>query len=259
MNKENNGPSRDSLTAAGITALAALLIFIFLYWGRIGVPRMVMAEASTPEIATLPVDDEEEEEQFIEPRLVDPGEPESEKHAEPAPAQQGAPEVVAEPDPKVTSPVLKGDNPKPAPQKEKLVTQTKPQPVKSEAPPATDKELQKVQSKTASAFSPDNGTPNGRDAATGTQGTSTGIAGNSDGWKFEGCPAPKVSLRNKTVITVRVTVNSSGRVTSATASGGNASLRATCEAAARQARWKPLDPNNTRTAKGTITFTITPK
>lgn len=251
-----NNSRRDSTIAAAVTILAALIIFIFLYWGKIGLPRQVMAEASTPEIAAMT---DEDDELFIEPQLIDPGEPEAETKDAPAPVQQGTPEVVPEPDPKVVRPVLKGDNPKPAPPKEKLTTQTRTQPVKSEAPSATDQEVKKVQSKTAGAFSPDNGHPSGRDASAGSQGTSTGISGNSDGWKFEGCPAPKVTLRNRTVITVRVTVNSSGKVTSATASGGNATLRAACEAAARQARWRPLDPANTRTAKGTITFTITPK
>jgi outer membrane biosynthesis protein TonB len=260
MNNSNSRPTdphaprrRDSLIAAGVTLLMAVLIFCFLFWGEIGFDRRQMAEASIPEIG------QEEEELFLDPQLLDLGEEESQLKDDAAAPAQGTPEVVEKPDPKVTSPRLKGENPKPAPPKEKLVSQTKPSPVKTTEPKATDKEVRKVQSKTAGAFSPDNGQPTGRNNSAGSAGNRTGIAGHSDGWKFLGCPSPDVKLRNKTVITVRVTVNSRGAVTSAVASGGNATLRAACEQAARAARWQPLDPSKARTAKGTITFTITPR
>lgn len=247
---------RDSLIAAGVTLLVALGVFLFLFWGEIGFDRSQSVQASIPE--TVP--DEEEDELFLDPMLLDPGEEQSlMKDAAAAPAQ-GMPEVV--PEPKQTRSVVKSeptDQPRPAPPKEKLVASTKPSPVKAVPPKATDKEVKKAQSRTAGAFSPDNGQTHGRNNSDGSTGSSTGISGHSDGWKFLGCPRPDVKLRNKTVVTVTVTVNSRGEVTSASARGGTSQLRAVCEQAARKARWQPVDSRKARTARGTITFTITPR
>lgn len=246
--------TRTRLTAAGVTVLFALLLFIFLYKGSIGFDRRQLAESSIPELAQ----NEDDPELFIEPELIDLGEENSTQETDASAPAQGMPEPV--PEPVQTRPVVKAEKAdKPTPPKEKLVSRTKPSPVKTQPPKATDTEVKKAQSKTAGAFSPDNGQTAGRNNSDGSAGTSTGIAGHSDGWKFLGCPSPDVKLRNRTVITVSVTVNSRGAVTSAHATGGNASLRSACEAAARKARWQPRDPTNARTAKGTITFTITPK
>lgn len=243
---------RDTLIAAGVTLLFALALFLFLYMGSIGFDRRQLAEASIPEFA------EEDPELFIEPELLDPGEEESQREIEAAAPAQGMPEVV--PEPVQTRPVVKAEkSDKPTPPKEKLVSQDKPSPVKTRTPKATDTEMKKAQSSTAGAFSPDNGQTSGRNNSDGSAGTSTGISGHSNGWKFLGCPSPDVKLRNRTVITVSVTVNSRGEVTSAHASGGTAQLRSACEAAARKARWQPQNPAKARTAKGTITFTITPR
>lgn len=245
---------REQPIAVAVTLAAALAIFIFLYFGKIGFDRTRLTE----EIASE-TEYPDEEELFLDPELLDPGEEESRQLTAPAAPAQGMPEVV--PEPKQQRPVVKAEpvKDKPTPPKEKLVSTKKPSPVKAVDPRSDDKELRKAQSKTAGAFSPDNGQTAGRNNANGSAGTSTGISGHSDGWRFLGCPSPDVRLRNRTVITVSVTVNSRGEVTSATARGGNASLRAACEQAARRARWKPLDPANTRTARGTITFTITPR
>ncbi|MDE6010197.1 MAG: hypothetical protein K2F87_01955 [Muribaculaceae bacterium] len=245
--------STDRLIAAGVTILVALLVFIFLFLGKIGLDRNQMAQASVPEFA------QEEDELFLDPELLDPGEEESKVEQEAAAPAQGMPEVV--PEPVQTRPTVKAPkSEKPTPPKEKLVSTTKPSPVKTQEPKAaTDTEKKKAQSKTAGAFSPNSGQTAGRNNSDGSTGTSTGISGHSNGWKFLGCPSPDVKLRNKTTITVSVTVNSRGEVTSAHATGGTAQLRSACEAAARKARWQPLDAQNARTAKGTITFTITPR
>ena len=84
---------RDSLIAAGVTLLVALGVFLFLFWGEIGFDRSQSVQASIPE--TVP--DEEEDELFLDPMLLDPGEEQSlMKDAAAAPAQ-GLPEVVPEP------------------------------------------------------------------------------------------------------------------------------------------------------------------
>lgn len=244
---------RDRLMAAAVTFIAALLVFVFLYWGEIGIDRRQMAEASIPEIAAL-----EEEELFLDPTLLEVGEEESPVETAPAAVAQGTPEVVPEPEPQ-RPPVVNGKSEKPAPPKEKLVTQKAHSEVKSSEPKASESETRKVQSKTAAAFSPDNGNPDGRNNSAGAGGVSVGRTGRANGWKFRGCPTPDVALRNKTVVTVTVTVDENGRVTSAKASGGTAAIREACRRAALGASWTPTDPNNKKTAKGTITFTISPR
>lgn len=243
--------NKERWIAAGVTALVAMAIFIILFKGSLTFERRLMAASSIPEIG------QEEEETFLIPELQMPGEEESESDAQAAPEAQGTPEVVKEPEPVVT-PVVKGENPKPSPPKDKRVTQKRESEVKASEPTATDKERRKVQAAAAAAFSPDNGRPEGRNNSSGAGGTSTGVAANVYGRDFISCPAPKVSLRNKTVVKVKVTVAADGHVTSATALwGGNASLRAKCEQAALKARWK--EKSGSPVATGTITFTITPK
>ena len=252
--KEQSADSRtrhDNLIAAGVTILFALLLFIFLYTSSIGYDRNRLAEASIPEIG------QEEEELFLDPMLIDPGEDFSPVEKDAAPEAQGSPQVTPAPDESVR-PVVKGDNPAPAPPKEKLVTQKQESPVKATTPTITDKETQNAQAKVANAFQ-NPGKTNGKNNSAGSGGSSAGISGNANGWKFLGCPAPQVTLSTKKTITVSVTVNADGKVTSARASGGDPKLHEACERAARQARWQPLHNDKGKTARGTITFTITPR
>lgn len=241
---------KDSLIAAGITILVALLIFIFLFWGELRFDRALTAAASIPEPGV------EDEELFIDPLLLEPGEDESEAQVAPQAEAQGNPEVVENPE--VTQPVVEGVAAKNAPPKEKLVTQKENSAVKATEPKATDREKQKAQGKVANAFS-NSGNANGRNNASGSGGNSVGITGNTNGWKFLGCPSPKVELRNKVTVKVEITVNAKGKVTSARASGGTAEIRSACEAAARKATWEPLSNREGKSASGTITFTITPR
>lgn len=254
---EDQHRRRDAFVAAGVTLIFAILLALFLYTGHLGFSRNDMAAASIPEIG--------EEELFLEPELLDPdmtepklvdvGEPEAETSKEAAPEALGEPEK-AEPDP-VRIPEVKGKSEKKSPPKEKLVTQKQESPVKSQEP--SGKETKKVKDPTAGAFSPHNGRPSGRDASAGAGGTSTGIVGTANGWTFEGCPKPSVRLSNRVTVTVTVTVNEKGKVTSASAKGGTPEINAACVAAARQASWRPSNPDNRRRASGIITFTISPR
>ncbi|MDE6271823.1 MAG: hypothetical protein K2M31_02310 [Muribaculaceae bacterium] len=256
----NDSNRRDSLIAAGVTIFVALLIFCFLYWGQVGMPRMDMAAASTPEI--------DQEELFLEPDLLDEeqppmeakvedvGEPESETSTEAAPEALGEPEK-AEPKEEVRIPDVKGKSETKTPPKDKLITQKQESPVKTQEP--SGKETKKIADPTANAFSPHNGKKNGRDGQAGAGGSSTGITGTANGWSFQGCPKPSVTLSNRVTVRVNVTVDEKGNVTSAKASGATPEINAACRQAALQAKWKPSDPNNRRKASGTITFTISPK
>ncbi len=255
----DNRKNRDSLIAIAVTVLAALFIFCFLYWGRIGMPRADMAVASTPEIS--------DEEVFLDPELFedpeevkplreDVGEPETDEQTEAAPEALGEPEK-AEPDENIRIPEVKGKSETKTPPKEKLNTQKNESPVKVTEP--SGKETKKIKDPTANAFSPDNGKKTGRNGSAGAGGSSSGVIGSANGWTFKGCPKPSVSLTNKVTVKVQVTVDKNGNVTGAKATGGTPEINAACAQAARKARWEPTDPNNRKTASGTITFTISPK
>lgn len=240
---------RDSAIAASVTMVFALVLLLVLYFGKIGFSRPDSASVSTPEIAS--------DELFLEPELLDLGEDNSEKEIAAAPAAQGTPEVKPEEKP-VASPVVKGENEKPAPPKERRITSNRPSKVKAEESPKTDKEKRKARDLTAGAFSPDNGSVNGRNNSSGSGGTGARISGYADGREFISCPKPSVRLRNRTVIKVRVTVNADGAVTEARAiSGADASLKEACRRAALGARWKAKP--GSRPVSGTITFTLVPR
>ncbi len=245
MNKDN----KPSIIAAITAILFGLALFIFLYWGSIDFGAGYFARASIPE-------PEEEEELFLDPELIDPGEDESSVQSAPQPEAQGSPEVVEKPEPQ--TPVVKGEAETPAPQKPKQVTAKEKSEVKAAEPRKTEKAERQAQGKVANAFQ-NSGTDKGRNNSAGAGGASFGVSGHTNGWKFLGCPNPQVRLRNKVTVTVSITVDANGVVTSARARGANADIRRACEAAARQARWEPLANRKGRTADGTITFTITPR
>lgn len=246
----NSREKKDSLIAAAVTFAAALIILLFLFFGGMRFDRALLAESSVPEIQ-----DDEEEELFIEPELMDLGEPDATNHDSPAPMQQG------EPEPDVTDRtklVVPGTNPKPAPPVEDVIKTTKESNVQATTPPITEEERQKVTSSVAKGFSGRNGTPEGKTGSAGAGGDGVGINGNANGRTFLGCPKPDVTLRHKTVVKVTVVIDADGNVTKASASGGaDASIRKKCEQAARSARWSAK--KGVAETHGSITFTITPR
>lgn len=252
--KDNRDSRRASIWAATVTFAAAVIILLWLFFCGLTFDRAALAASSTPEIQ-LP----DEEELFIEPELVrNLGEENAVTHDEPAPALQGKPEPAPVENTKHVEP---GKNEKPAPPVEKPVTQKKESPVKATEPPKTNEEKKRVTSKMANKFPGQNGTPSGSTGGSGAGGTGVGIAGNVAGRTFKGCPKPSVELQNKVVVEVRVTIDARGKVTSATARSKSgkpsAAILRACEQAARGARWSE-DPD-TPSARGSITFTITPK
>lgn len=253
MTDIENRHNRDSLIAALVTLIVALAVFLFLFFGEFGFSRSDMAAASTPEIG-------EEEELFLEPEILqardDVGEPESDENTQAAPEALGEPEPE-EPTEPVRIPEVKGPSEKKTPPTDPLVTQQKESPVKSTPP--SSKETKKVSDPAANAFSPHNGKNSGKAGSAGAGGSGSGIRGTANGWTFQGCPTPSVKLPNKVTVTVSVTVNEKGIVTSAKASGASPEINLKCEEAAKKARWSPNDPNNRRKATGTITFPIYPQ
>lgn len=252
MNRHKN---TDTIIAAAVTFVAALLLLLFLYFGGMRFDRELLAQNSTPEIQLEQLDDEE----FIEPEIVeDLGESNATEQDAPAPAAKGEPEQA---EVENTRQVIPDKNPKPAPPVEKPITQKKESPVKASTPQVSDEDKKKVTSKMANKFPGRNGSNSGSTGSAGAGGTGVGISGSVSGRTFKGCPKPSVELQNKVVVEVKVTIDASGHVTRATArsrsgKASSAILRA-CEQAARGARWS--EDKDTPSATGSITFTITPR
>ncbi len=245
-----NRQQKDQTIAAAITFLVTLLILLSLFLGGVTFDREQLAVQSTPEI--LP----EEDELFLEPEILkDLGEEDAVHNDAPAKAFQGDPEPAKTDNTKL---VVKGENPKPAPPVEKLVSTKKESPVKTTEPSISKEEKQKVTSTVAKGFSSRNGSKEGTSGTAGAGGTGMGITGNAAGRTFKGCPKPDVTLRNKTTVTVSVVIDAEGNVTSAKASGGaSAAIRRACEQAARGAKWSAK--KGAGETRGSITFTITPR
>lgn len=241
---------RDKTIAAAVTFIVMLLIMLLLFFGSFNYDRELLARESIPEI--LP----EEEEIFLEPELLrDLGEEDAVHQDSPAEAFKGEPVKAPVENTKL---VVKGENPKPAPPVEKLVSTKRESPVQTTEPSITKEEKQQVTSAVAKGFSSRNGASDGKsDTGNGAGGVGMGISGNASGRSFLGCPKPDVTLRNKTTVTVSVVIDADGNVTSAKASGGaSAAIRRACEQAARGARWSAK--KGATSTRGSITFTITP-
>jgi len=238
---------KDRLIALIATAATVGVLMVILFFGSIKWDRDALSRVSVE-------DESEDEELFIDPELVDLGEMEAPATDAPAPSELGEPEKAEEDNP---DPVEKGDNPKPAPMVEKKVTQHNESPVKTSEPSATEKEKKRVTSKVADSFSGRNGKTDGKFGHTGSGDAGVGVSGNARGRTFLGCPKPEVELSRRTLVTVDITVDESGRVVSASARGSaNAQIRRKCEQSARQARWSKKP--GAGITPGTITFTITP-
>lgn len=243
---------KDNAIAAVVTFVVTLIILLILFFGSLGFDRALSAASSIPETAP----EEEEEELFIDPDLLDLGEENAVSNDAPAPAFKGEPEPAEEDKAEVVEP---GENPKPAPPVPKPITRQKESPVKATEPKITDKERSKATSTVAKGFSGRNGVEDGKASeSVGSGGTGIGVAGNARGRTFLSCPKPDVTLRHKTIVTVNIVVDAAGRVTSASATGSaSADIRRKCEQAARQARW--TEKKGAGETRGTITFTITPR
>lgn len=241
---------KDRAIAAGITFIVMLLILLSLFFGSVSFDRQDLARQSIPEIQP------EEEELFLEPEILkDLGEENAIRRDAPAKMAKGEAEPAQVDNNKL---VVKGENPKPAPAAEKLVTQKAESPVKAPEPSATTEERQKVTSTVAKGFAPHNGVKEGATGSDGAGGVGIGINGSAGGRTFKGCPKPDVSLRQKTTVTVSVVIDADGNVTSAKASGGaSAAIRRACEQAARGAKWS--EKKGAGETRGSITFTITPR
>ena len=251
----SNRERKDAIIAAAVTFGVALLIIIFLFVKSLNYDREAFAEASIPEY-------QDEEEYFLEPDLLimgQTGETDLEQ------TEEAAPQPPGEPDPAETEQLVKttpnNEEPKeePVSTKPKLVSSTEQSDVKTSTPKLSDEQQKSIASMQGKFKSDNNGSRTGSDTSvTSSGGTGFSTKGDLKGRKMLSCPTWKVILNQKTTVSVRVTVDASGNVTSATAlSGGSPNLRAECEKMAKRSKWSSKE--GAAPAQGTITFTITPK
>lgn len=247
----NKSEKRDSLIAAGVTLLVLVLLVLGMLFGGLTY-NSNLVKASIPE-------NMEEEEIFLDPELLletnkSIGEEDAVNHDSPAPEVKGEP-VPSEIEQPHTQ--IKGTNPNPAPEIHEHITSTKESAVQTTTP--SQKEEEKAASSMAGKFGNKPGAADGKfDSTSGSGGVGSGVTGKMSGRQFLGCPLPDVTLANRTVVTVSITVDADGKVTSATASGAaDRSIRKKCEEAAMKAKWSPK--KGATSTRGSITFTIIPR
>lgn len=250
----NNNQRKDSAIAAGVTFIVAFLVLLFLFFGSLKFDRAEMAQSSTPEIMN-------DEPLFLEPELMElsaPGTDETEQ------IEEAAPEVPGEPDPALVEQLetrVASPKPveKPKPEPKPVVTSKQENDVKRREPKATAEEEKRVQSMQGKFKTDNNGSRHGKESeVSGAGGDGVSTSGKLNGRKMLSCPSSKVKITQKSVVTVRITVDANGNVTAVSAqSGGTPNLRKVCEGWARQSKWTPKP--GAAPASGTITFTIVPK
>lgn len=245
---KKQGHIKEKGLAALLTFLLALALLLFLFFAGLSYDREQLALDSTPEI----MDDEPV---YIEPELMNLGEPDAVTNDMPAPAVEGERNFAPEENPVTeTNSEIKSEVPKPAP-----ITGQKPSEMKVAPPTSTDKEKKEASSAVAAGFSQSSGSREGDNSGNaGAGGSGTGIKGEAVGRTFISCPTPDVSLRHKTIVKVNVVIDAEGNVTEAHASGSAvASIRQKCEAAAKRAKWSAK--KGAGSTRGSITFTIIPR
>ena len=244
---------KASAIAAAVTFAIALIVLLLLFTLSLKFDREALATESIPEI--------QDEEIYLEPEILQLGEP-GDLNAEENDAS--APQTPGEPDPgEIEQPerVVKNAEPNPDPvsNKPKLVASSEPSEVKTSAPKVKSEDEKRIESISGKLKTDNNGSRTGSESAvSGSGGVGVSKSGNVHGRRMLSCPTTIVTLNQTTTITVAIVVNAEGRVVSARAtSGGTEKLRSACVSWAKGSKWTaaPGAPD----ASGTITFTITPK
>lgn len=239
---------KDSLLAAVITMGVVGVILLVLFFCGLPYHDPPLAEASIPEL--MPIDPDEE--LFIAPDLIqDAGEPEAVADAEPSPVAEGVEEAKSAPTPKPEAQTaLATEKPQKARmKKEKEKTESRPK--EKEDRETVNREREKAGENVRKGFAKPS-------ATAGSGGSGVGIAGSAPGRRFLGCNKPDIALRERTVVTVSMTVDADGHVTAVgDVRGGTPEMQTKCKASAWSARWSAK--KGAAPTPATITFTITPR
>lgn len=244
--------SRDKITAVAITCLIATVMLLCLIFGTISWSKESLSKANPPA--------KEEEELFIDPELLNLGEPDAISKTNASPAPNGEPEYSEQPTEELA---IQGENPKPSTSTEKLMTSKAESDIKVNEPTKTDQQESKISSSMKDKFSMKNGKEDGEESHKGAGGDGSGVQGSINGRSFKGCSLPSVKVNKPVTIYVSIVVDESGKVVEARfksdkgAGAGNQALRNACVKASYNARWsaKKGEPR----ATGTLTWNLKPR
>lgn len=241
---------KDRIIASAVTILVVgLTLIVLLLTGLQYDERLVRSENPMLDQEEVYLDPElllEQHQSIGEPDAIEQDAPAQEVKGEPAPAETEQPHTVTT-----------GENTKPAPEQQLIARESESSVTNVAANRKKDEE--KVATSMSGKFSGKSGSVAGKfDSSGSSDNAGSGVTGRMNGRQFLGCPLPDVTLSHKTTVTVSITVDADGHVTSATASGAaTRTIRKKCEEAAMQARWSAK--KGAPATRGTITFTIIPK
>lgn len=242
---------RDSLIAAIITFVAIGLVLVWLLLTTLHYDEKMAAISEYPPL--------EEDEIFLDPEILldnkqSIGEPDAIAQDAPAPEVKGEPAPAPVEQPHT---VVSGENTTPS--SEQTLVASKAESAVQTTAPDRKKEDEKLATSIAGKFASKPGAAEGKfDSPGGSEGVASGVTGKMSGRQFLGCPLPDVALSHKTTVTVSITVDSEGKVVSATASGAaTREIRKKCEQAAMQAKWSAK--KGATSTRGSLTFTIIPR
>lgn len=242
---------KDTYIAALVTFFAVAVILAWLLLATLHYDERLAVTSENPQL--------EEDEVFLDPELLlenhqSIGEPDAVNQDSPAPEVKGEPVPAPVEQPHT---VISGDNATPSPEQPLIVSDA--ESAVQTVHPDKKKEEEKVAASMAGKFSSKPGSVQGKfDSPSGSEGAGSGVTGKMSGRQFLGCPLPDVALAHKTTVTVSITVDAEGKVTSATASGAaTREIRKKCEQAALQARWSAK--KGAASTRGSLTFTIIPR
>lgn len=244
----------EQITAAIATIIIMLMLAVVLLLVKINTTPPAPAEPQ-PQPPVLAAEDVEEE--FIDAVLEEQGaEDATDTQADALPS--GEPEQSPTP---VNKQVVNGPAKEPTKSTENLVSQRTPSLVETTPASKKDSPDSKISSNVKNAFSPHNGTDNGKPQSSGTGGESIGAAsGNVNGRDFLGCePAPKVRLTAAVTVIVDIVVDENGKVIEASYRSGTSdtSIRNACVRASYNARWTAK--KGSKRTPGTLTWRLKPK
>lgn len=242
------------MIAAAGTLLAAVAIVLMLFLCGLTQDTAALAAATPPPQPDSDV-------QYIDPELLEPLTPSGSELEKDVPDQAAEQPLGLEAqEPEVSKEkVVNADNPKPNKSTEHLVTQKQPSPVQTTKPTNTKKPESNIASTVGAKFNGKNGSQSGSQGGYSSGGKGTGVNGKLSGRTFLGCDMPRVQLKARYTVVIRVEVNEQGRVTSATVSssgGAPRDIQNKCVAAAKTARWSAKD--GASAARGSLTFTLVP-
>lgn len=250
-------PDTPQYIAAAATLLIAFGLLLLLWHVTVGSGREQLAASSIPEEPDM-------EEVYIEPELLTP-EPANDAEQEAAETREAEAEALGLPE-KTETPVEKTPrvehsvNPKPSQSNERLNTQTKPSPVKTDAPKANPKpDANPLSDRMGAQFNAHNGSTTGRQGGAGSGGHGTSVTSQGiKGRTFNGY-AGKISSDKsfRAEIKVKVTVDAAGKVKNAwliSAGGAPSTIAQQCVAWARKCSWSAKP--GAADADGIITYNV---